>query len=483
MNKTDNKYIIAILTTLSLVLIYLINYFTMHTIRVISLGRFVFLTSSYLIALSSAYFGASILWVFSKRDKGFRPFKIAVFSSIIFSIGKLIIFSSMMVTIFIPIGTLGIYSPFIVSGLILLVFSFLTYLTAKKNCSKPVEKQKKYFQRGRNLIVLVVIWTIIILFFTLNNSPYPIGRKPKTINTVNIDIKDTTLNLFSDEKNRELLLRHFASSIDWKVGLFNGNFRVERAPLCAVKKNKKGLSYETTLNGQITSFDLDSVSFEMNSDIVHVNFRFEDVPNKWNTKEAIVGSKEFELDVDSARHSRNLNSAMIIKGNGIDIFIRESSKDKERKFTQKTIYELNDLLKKLLNSETAKDRGFDPELMPRGAVIKSNKSEIVMDGSSGYYNFKGYVNPGEKGYVYLRAYNPNDKTKDLINDYFKKSSIEYTGWSDDPNEKFSFDILDCIQSSTLKQKAVIEVWFHSLERDRRDSLLISTEKTVVAFRH
>jgi len=142
---------------------------------------------------------------------------------------------------------------------------------------------------------------------------------------------------------------------------------------------------------------------------------------------------------------------------------------------------MNDLMKKLLDSETAKTKGFDTDLMPRGSVIKSKDSEIVIDGSSGYYNFKGYVNPGEKGYIYLRVYNPETK-KDLINDYFKMSPIEYSGWSDDPNEKFSFDILDCIQSSTFKQKAMIEVWFHSLERDRRDSLLVSTEETVVAFR-
>jgi hypothetical protein len=476
MNKIDNKYFVASLTALSLTVVYILGYLSFYrSFSIMSMGRVFYFIFSYFTAFSSAYLGASFFWIFSKNEKGFKPFKIALYSSIVFSIGKIIIFSSMMVTMFMPLRYLDIFAPFVVAGLILLIIAFITYFTARLNCKIPVDKHGSAFSRSRFLLILVGIWMVLVFYLNTDSANYPLGEKPATVNKVQLDIQDTTLNLFSEEKNKELLLRHFASSVEWKVGRFNGNFRIDKALLCAVKKNIKGLTFETHMNGNMES-PTEVV------DAASIHFRFEEDKNKWKTTESKVGTINTLLTIDSSKFSGDRYfSAILIKGRGVDIYLSETGKDKKREFTKQTIFELNDLMKKLLYSETVKLRGFDPELMPKGSVIISNEPEVVITGSGGHYNIKGYINPSEKGFIYARAYNPKTK-EDLINEYFKQSSIEYTGWSDNPKEKFSFDIETSIQSATLAQKAIVEIWFHSLEKECKDRKLISTEADLTAFR-
>lgn len=478
MNKSDNKYLVAIITTLSLVVInialfiIIIDYGLLHFLDFenLFLGKCLNLIVKYWISFSAAYLGASLLWIFFKKNTGYRPFKIAIYSSLVFFIGKELLW----LIIFIQFDSVNYLNTLIFWG-ILLFLPIAVYFTARLNCKNPVDKHGSAFSRSRFLLILGGIWIVLIFYLNTDSANYPLGEKLETVNKVQLDIQDTTLNLFSDEKNKELLLRHFASSVEWKVGRFNGNFRIDKAPLCAVKKNIKGLTFETHMNGYMEN-PTEVV------DAASIHFRFEKDENKWKTTEYKVGTINTLLTIDSSKFSGDRYfSAVLIKGRGVDIYLSETGKDKNREFTKKTIIELNDLMKKLLNSESVKLRGFDPELMPKGSFIISDEPEVVITGSGGHYNIKGYINPSEKGFIYARAYNPKTK-EDLINEYFKQSSIEYTGWSDNPKEKFSFDIETSIQSATLAQKAIVEIWFHNLEKECKDIKLISTEADLTAFR-
>ena len=99
-------------------------------------------------------------------------------------------------------------------------------------------------------------------------------------------------------------------------------------------------------------------------------------------------------------------------------------------------------------------------LLPEGSVRKGTTELKVFTDLVGNLSFEAWVNPGEKGKVYLKAFEMTKNISLTLNGV-GGAPIEYVGWSDDPEEKFyASDDFSFDEYSEENDFAVrLEVWF------------------------
>ena len=78
----------------------------------------------------------------------------------------------------------------------------------------------------------------------------------------------------------------------------------------------------------------------------------------------------------------------------------------------------------------------------------------------GIYDVYGFLNPGEPGYLYLKAFEVTRGTA-LSAERLKQDSLEYVGWSDNPDEQFFWNAHIMIGEGDwgTYYPARFEVWF------------------------
>ena len=101
------------------------------------------------------------------------------------------------------------------------------------------------------------------------------------------------------------------------------------------------------------------------------------------------------------------------------------------------------------------------DALPGGTVFDVQPSfEIVNSFQPGIYDARIYVNPGEPGRIYLRAYEVTREYR-LSEGKLNKDSSEWVGWSDDPQQQFysntHFSIYEGVWGEPYAAR--FEVWF------------------------
>lgn len=99
--------------------------------------------------------------------------------------------------------------------------------------------------------------------------------------------------------------------------------------------------------------------------------------------------------------------------------------------------------------------------VPDGLVRKGEASlELIKGCQGGIFSYCAWVNPGEPGEVYLRAYEITTGTR-LSQGRMDKRTLRRVGWSDDPEEKFSVGSEFTIYEGDWGKyyAARIELWF------------------------
>ena len=104
--------------------------------------------------------------------------------------------------------------------------------------------------------------------------------------------------------------------------------------------------------------------------------------------------------------------------------------------------------------------GRAKRLLPEGSVRKGAAELKVFADLVGNLSFEAWVNPGEKGKVYLKAFEETKNISLTLNGV-GGAPIEYVGWSDDPEEKFyASDDFSFDEYSEENDFAVrLEIWF------------------------
>ena len=150
----------------------------------------------------------------------------------------------------------------------------------------------------------------------------------------------------------------------------------------------------------------------------------------------------------------------------VEVF--EQSEAKERRLTKAALSHIEKELNPLAAHPTWETiRG----ILPAGSIRQGEASlELRNSLQPGIYDSTIWVNPGEPGMVYLKAFEVTQETP-LSVDRLKERSNEWIGWSDNPGELFFSNTHFTIYEGDwgIPYAARFEAWFapDSGEPDRR----------------
>ncbi|MBO4714713.1 MAG: hypothetical protein J5672_01280, partial [Verrucomicrobia bacterium] len=138
--------------------------------------------------------------------------------------------------------------------------------------------------------------------------------------------------------------------------------------------------------------------------------------------------------------------------------ICEYSRAKDRPMTAKTL----ELAEKEFSVLLSKDPEAWRKSLPTDAIRKDGQADIILyDGSQGgIYNADIWSNPGEPGFIYLKAFEITQGTPLSVNSLENETNVK-TGYSKDPNELFFAPMRFTIYEGNWEEYygARFEVWF------------------------
>ncbi len=336
---------------------------------------------------------------------------------------------------------------------------------------------------------------LIVVFITVVGFSCALADSRQLVGSTDIDVSGMALKKITTGTTKEMLFRHLASSAEWFVTIDNG-------ALTAIKRGRDAEgTWSTTLNGYITDFG--------SKDVLQTRVAITlEEPNKnhlYSIGRALglgaAATAFFQRNHIVSWHSigrAGENDIVKLKmykpsfeqpgieswlelntGSSLSLEVFEQAKNTDRKFTKGALQEVNSLIKNILASKTAPITGFDPSLLPAGSM-KISKPVIakIDDGfQRGIYKVRAYLNPGAKGYVYLKVINMQTKEEVLLS-MEQLRTMEYIGWSDNPSEKFFY----CVEAMSKvgdwehEYPASFEFWFQPSDGSPKRLLHTMTRK-------
>ena len=261
----------------------------------------------------------------------------------------------------------------------------------------------------------------------------------------------------------DILKRYLASKPAWR--LYDAHAFLERhARVYATRRWALGTEWHWVLNG-------------VNSNFMYGKWPQDGLPpfqtrcticfsgKPWRPQNRSVDNlKEGEtapLKVEIMDHNEDQpTSQCVIKADPLVVEVMEVSNAKERRLTKASLAQIE---KELAPLAANPSRETIRSLLPEGSIREGIPSlELRKDSESGYYNTAIWVNPGESGMIYLKAFEVTKGTPlSLRGNLLKGYSNEWIGWSDNPKEQFFANslILVCEGDPAKPYAARFEVWF------------------------
>ncbi|MHB1457719.1 MAG: hypothetical protein ACYC0V_12490 [Armatimonadota bacterium] len=298
-------------------------------------------------------------------------------------------------------------------------------------------------------------------------------------NTVRVDGR--ILNEFHGP-NRNIFLRHLASSCKWFLTDHNGKLYAERRFIINSCWNKFWHGY---YSNQINYREGVSQNYYRIRIILAPDGSVLDIPYLPETTYANAGAGKIKLkSAPTGVYDRDKKgSYLVVKSRAGALEILEESKIPTRPFTNLAIKQIERELRAVLKSRKARSGiGYDPHLMPNESIRKGNAElTIGTDGNDGCYQVYAYANPGEFGKTYLKIINMADNSP-LADFDTSLECKEYIGWSKDPAIKFLYNTKAFIAVDTYDQQfnARFELWFHPLDGKRPDRKLLERTFLIMA---
>ncbi len=250
----------------------------------------------------------------------------------------------------------------------------------------------------------------------------------------------------------EVLMRFLAASPSWRV------FE-ERENVFATRRWMIGSQWRYDLHGYYTRHN---IGFWSKADLPNFQSRFTIgfSGKPWArasgdaTKMDAGQTRSLNLSTGNRMHE----SRCLIKAGNLTVDVFEQSEAKERRLTKTALSHVERELSPLVLQP---DWNTIRSILPDGSIRNGDAVFNLWNSfQPGIYDSEIWVNPGEPGMIYLKAFEVTKGTP-LSIDRLKERSNEWVGWSDDPAQLFFSNTHFTIYEGDWGQPyaARFEVWF------------------------
>lgn len=268
-----------------------------------------------------------------------------------------------------------------------------------------------------------------------------------------VSINNLCIDQFETIKT-ETLKRYFSGNPRWEV-------LQENDKIYAIRKEMQDGKYQTSLHG-FYSFD-DSIGFSQTRVIISFEKYYGFGRDESGITFTDSKNKDLTLTVEGEHSgSPGYSSYLIIKGNHVNIEIFDQTKDVERKFTQKTINELNDELSNVLK--------YEKEINANGVMPITEYYPVKIDTT--FFNILDGMQPGiyivqaglkldKEGIVYTKAFN-NKTNERLSEERMTPRTTREIGWSKSGQTIFQYESELTVYEGDWdhEYEARFEIWFN-----------------------
>ena len=317
-------------------------------------------------------------------------------------------------------------------------------------------------KRAKSLsyILAKIIPALFLLIFSISSCLSPrenksSGHKVKLSNPVKIPV----FHLSYWAENKTILQDYLSSSKDWHVAPIDG-------PIVALPRAKEDGCKPLRLD-QPGGYS-DSRSPFPKANFLNL-YPLSNVQFHHNLKNVFHENSTAYLSMKKSEDSY-LSSLAIIeeKDKNLTIQVFENSLDNSRSFTTSFLTDLSSQMSKIKKVASSDASNINLSILPPKSAIISPLDKISIERSRdegfGRYIISGYINPGERGFIYLKINKKSDgKGINMVaKGGTEGTNSEYVGWSKNPKQKFNFCLAALLQGGSNDSEKILaefQIWF------------------------
>lgn len=312
-----------------------------------------------------------------------------------------------------------------------------------------------------------------------------------------VDLTDTDILNHFDSQYRNLLEKYLAANARWNVRHWGGR---KVAFLCRQSEDR----WERSMNMYFLEPDFFSESYEPSKSYqyrvaLYLGYEKPKIsPLRKGPSQAIAATRGVNVTIYKSPSSdtRDHESWLWVRGKGISVEIFEQSRQAEREYTRKLLGDVCTDLERLRQIDSEKN--ID-DLLVEGSCIESSSSILLIENEyhagrvshgqmrkdddgygRGKYKATGYVNPGRKGHIYIKAF--DKKTGKRLSKARTREKVEYPGWSRDLHKQYYYQFQFTIYEGDWSHPypAIFQLWFHP-DDGSPESKLAETTRTICGW--
>lgn len=278
----------------------------------------------------------------------------------------------------------------------------------------------------------------------------------ETKNTDDPTITADITTLLELNKQSPKFLRHFLkASPAWRVFPNRGHTFATRRWI--TQHNWLYTSY-----GHYSNFDLNTnPTKHLPRFLTRLTLGLDGIPphpgNQYTTFLTPSQTKPLIIHTENFKHE----SKCIIKSEKLTLSIFEQTHTTERKITKAALTYLSHEFAELIKYQKHNHKNSAPPKLPNQPIKQGPPTfQLVTSYQPGIYDYHIWLNPGQPGKIYLKAFEITQNTP-LSPKRLKQKSTEYIGWSNNPKDLFLANAYFTIYEGDWGKPyaARFEVWF------------------------
>lgn len=330
----------------------------------------------------------------------------------------------------------------------------------------------------KRLLFLSTFLVFMFACYPLEGFPPIVGSSPVDLSRINL-----ALNSVRDISS---LKRYLASDARWKLTIQEGDLIAQRR---SFSENR----YDVGLHGFNSNAPFEDYF------LWRLLLRFSDDTSEkywddWVSRNnsticsANLENCRVDLDRGPTFGFRSYKSNLVVlTENLVFAEVYESSTERNRAYTEQLLLDLKQELEDLSTIQFDSDVLGCPSLIGSGqeeilhpqSLKVLEKDELIVEGGGGIYSVYGYVNPGERGKIFVDVVRVNTG-EHVLPERYKDRTNEYVGWSKCSDERFYYGAEVLLASGGPREfyEAEFQLWFEPEQSGIPHLLTRSTHETI-----